>query len=120
MQVLEVIFTPPPNSVSGIISLIYVLCVDPIFYLHHANLDRVYWEWQSQNLAARLHDVSGSVELLGPITGPNVTLAFPIELGLLAPQVTIRDLMDIKGVKSKTGVLCYDYADSVGVSGGKE
>lgn len=114
MRVLEVIFTPNPHLVVRS----NVLHPEPVFFLHHANLDRVYWQWQSKNLPARLHDVSGSVELLGPITGPNVTLAFPIELGPLAPQVTIRDLMDIKGLRSRTGVLCYDYAESVGVGVG--
>ncbi|KAL0632473.1 hypothetical protein Q9L58_008658 [Maublancomyces gigas] len=101
-------------SIGGEAGDLYASPGEPIFFLHHANLDRVYWQWQSKNLPARLHDVSGSVELMGPITGPNVTLAFPIELGPLAPQVTIRDLMDIKGLRSRTGVLCYDYAKSVG------
>lgn len=80
-----------------------------MFFLHHANLDRVYWQWQSRNLAARLHDVSGPIELLGPITGPNVTLAFQIELGPLAPTVPISELMDIRGAGKRTGVLCYTY-----------
>lgn len=115
MRVLEVIFTPPPPLLNpSTPSNLMHQHPEPIFFLHHANLDRVYWQWQSKNLPARLHDVSGSVELMGPITGPNVTLAFPIELGPLAPQVTIRDLMDIKGLRSRTGVLCYDYAKGVG------
>ena len=80
-----------------------------MFYLHHANLDRVYWQWQSKNLPARLSDISGPVELMGPITGPNVTLSFPINLGPLAPGVTIRDLMDVQGATAGTGVLCYTY-----------
>lgn len=61
------------------------------------------------NLPARLYDISGPVELLGPITGPNVTLSFPIDLGPLAPGLTIRDLMDVKGGKAGTGPLCYTY-----------
>lgn len=85
--------------------------IDPVFYLHHANLDRVYWLWQSQNLAARLLDISGPIELLGT-TGPNVTLDFQIEMGPLAKNITVRNLMDIEGLASGTGPLCYKYADS--------
>jgi tyrosinase len=32
---------------------------DPIFYLHHTWLDKVFWEWQAQNLSARLTDIGG-------------------------------------------------------------
>lgn len=34
---------------------------DPVFFLHHANLDRLFWKWQEANLTARLTDVSGIV-----------------------------------------------------------
>ncbi|KAJ2996614.1 hypothetical protein NUW58_g917 [Xylaria curta] len=33
---------------------------DPVFYLHHGYLDRLWWEWQSRNLSMRLTDVAGS------------------------------------------------------------
>ena len=36
--------------------------------------------------------------------GGNVTLSFPLSLGVNAPNVTIQDVMDVKG-----GALCYDY-----------
>jgi tyrosinase len=32
---------------------------DPIFYLHHTWLDKIWWDWQSQNLSARLVDITG-------------------------------------------------------------
>lgn len=32
---------------------------DPIFFLHHAYLDRVWWQWQQANLSSRLTDISG-------------------------------------------------------------
>ncbi|CAG9983394.1 unnamed protein product [Clonostachys byssicola] len=32
---------------------------EPIFYLHHANLDRLWWEWQQANLTSRLTDMGG-------------------------------------------------------------
>ena len=30
---------------------------DPIFYLHHTWLDKVFWDWQSADLPARLEDI---------------------------------------------------------------
>ena len=32
---------------------------DPLFYLHHAWLDKVWWEWQAMDLPARLTDMGG-------------------------------------------------------------
>lgn len=79
---------------------------DPVFYMHHANLDRVWWSWQSKNLSARLVDISGPINLLDYTNtlGGNVTLDFPLSVGVNAKNVTIRDVMDIRG-----DVLCYEY-----------
>lgn len=32
---------------------------DPIFYLHHSWLDKVWWDWQALDLPARLTDMGG-------------------------------------------------------------
>ena len=32
---------------------------DPIFFLHHTYLDRVWWQWQQGDLSSRLADISG-------------------------------------------------------------
>ncbi|GAB1316309.1 hypothetical protein MFIFM68171_06519 [Madurella fahalii] len=32
---------------------------DPIFYLHHTWLDKIFWEWQALDLPARLTDIGG-------------------------------------------------------------
>lgn len=32
---------------------------DPLFYLHHTWLDKVWWEWQILDLPARLTDIGG-------------------------------------------------------------
>lgn len=74
--------------------------------MHHANLDRLWWSWQKKDLAARLKDISGPINILDydNVIGGNVTLAFPLSLGVNAMNVTIRDVMDIQGP-----TLCYDY-----------
>ncbi|KAK2735065.1 hypothetical protein FQN57_001345 [Myotisia sp. PD_48] len=32
---------------------------DPLFYLHHTWLDKVWWDWQTKNITSRLYDMSG-------------------------------------------------------------
>ncbi|KAI8276743.1 hypothetical protein K4K59_009686 [Colletotrichum sp. SAR11_240] len=80
---------------------------DPLFWLHHCNIDRSWWSWQSRNLTERLHDISG------PITpfdhdnrlGGNVTLDFEVRTNsTINVNLPIRDLMDIGN-----GFLCYTY-----------
>ncbi|KAF9036288.1 hypothetical protein BJ165DRAFT_1417209 [Panaeolus papilionaceus] len=80
---------------------------DPVFFLHHANLDRLWWSWQKKNLAQRLTDMSGPIHIMdyNNAEGGNVTLAFPLSVGVNADDVVINDVMHIQ-----RGELCYDYA----------
>jgi len=75
--------------------------LDPLFYLHHANLDRIWWNWQ-QMLPSRLYEISGRSTPDPPYQ--NVTLEFELEMGNLAPNITIRNVMDIHGDSN-----CYTY-----------
>ncbi|PPQ86638.1 hypothetical protein CVT25_006822 [Psilocybe cyanescens] len=90
----------------GIMGDLYNSPADPVFYLHHANLDRVWWSWQKKDLSRRLVDISGPIEIMDydNVKAGNVTLSFPLHLGVNAPNVTIEDVMDIRG-----GALCYEY-----------
>lgn len=33
---------------------------DPMFFLHHAYLDKLWWEWQIANYPARLYEMGGN------------------------------------------------------------
>ncbi|KAJ5972601.1 uncharacterized protein N7479_002519 [Penicillium vulpinum] len=76
---------------------------DPLFYLHHGNVDRVFWEWQQKDLPTRYHQVGGPVNAMD-YSGVNVTLDFEINIGKLAPNATLESLLNTKG-----GTLCYSY-----------
>jgi hypothetical protein len=76
---------------------------EPLFYLHHAQVDHVYWQWQQKNPAVRLHEVGGKT-IRNDATSPNVTADFKVNLGALAPSIPISDLLDTEGE-----VLCYTY-----------
>lgn len=32
---------------------------DPLFYIHHAFIDKLWWDWQSADLDARLYSIGG-------------------------------------------------------------
>jgi tyrosinase len=72
-----------------------------MFYLHHANLDRIWWNWQ-QMLPSRLLEISGRSTPNPPYQ--NVTLDFMLEMGNQARNVPIRNVMDIHDDTN-----CYTY-----------
>lgn len=98
---------------------------DPTFFLHHANLDRLWWKWQTMDLPARLLDMGGrntpSVEFLSSPargwappspsltkysgdSGDTTTLSHVLWMGGVIANATVDDVMDIQGKR-----LCYDY-----------
>ncbi|KAF4820078.1 Tyrosinase ustQ [Colletotrichum siamense] len=98
---------------------------DPLFYLHHAYLDRVWWQWQEANLTARLTDISGqnipdqSILDMAGLSAPGseltdyngdngnvTTLNHVLFIQNLVPNVTIADIMDIRG-----DVVCAEYVN---------
>ncbi|KAF8954698.1 tyrosinase [Flammula alnicola] len=74
---------------------------DPLFYLHHANLDRIWWNWQRM-LPSRLYEISGRSTLVPPLH--NVTLDFTLHMGSLGSTVPIGEVMDIHSEPN-----CYTY-----------
>lgn len=44
---------------------------DPLFYLHHTWLDKIWWDWQSKDKTKRL------TEMGGPNVGPENSPGFP-------------------------------------------
>lgn len=78
--------------------------------VHHANLDRLWWSWQAQNLSVRFREISGPIYLMDydNLQGGNVTLEFTLSVGQSAPNVTVGDVMDITS-GAGDGIMCYIY-----------
>lgn len=85
---------------------LYASPSDPLFFLHHANLDRVWWSWQTRDLPKRLKDISGPIHLMDYTNaqGGNVTLDFEMTMGVNARNITVEDTMNIMG-----DTFCFTY-----------
>ncbi len=80
---------------------------DPAFWLHHAMVDRVWWIWQMQDLKRRRLDLSHTLTFNNDPPSRNGTLDDVSGLGVLAPEVKLRELMSTMG--GVGGMFCYVY-----------
>ncbi|CEL11436.1 hypothetical protein ASPCAL14538 [Aspergillus calidoustus] len=105
-------FTEPNIHGSGhLVSLVFLgqlgtnmrVLVTPSSTFTTGNLDRILSEWQQQDLETRLHQVGGPIEPMD-YSGANVTLDFTVNIGALAGDATLEQLLDTRG-----DVLCYTY-----------
>lgn len=80
---------------------------DPAFYLHHSNIDRIWWIWQMLSPSERQY---GSKALMGTNTflnnPPSADTKFEdyVDLGWAGPKKQIKDLMS-----TLSGPFCYVY-----------
>ncbi|KAM7187605.1 hypothetical protein V8F33_011161 [Rhypophila sp. PSN 637] len=77
---------------------------EPAFYLHHGQIDRLYWIWQALDFPNR-QNVHGSNVFMDIFPSANTTLDDIIDISPLAPPVKIRDMMNTLGGTP----LCYVY-----------
>ncbi|KAF9265440.1 monooxygenase [Marasmius fiardii PR-910] len=92
------------DNIGGDMQAPYSAPNDPLFYLHHANIDRIWTQWQGNN-ASRLNDYGGTNDQRS-VTRASINDKLPI-LNLLDHPVTVRDYMN-----TKRGPLCYQYTRS--------
>ncbi|PVH90011.1 Di-copper centre-containing protein [Cadophora sp. DSE1049] len=91
------------GGVLGTIGDAYNSPGDPLFYLHHGNLDRILTEWQNIDLEQRLNEVGGPIIPFN-YGGENVTLDFTINLSPIAPAITLKEALNAQG-----NTFCYTY-----------
>ena len=74
---------------------------DPIFFLHHTQIDRLWWQWQQKEPSKRLKQYHGrsrsDLEF-------DALLTDRLDMFGLAPSIKVQDVMDTE----KNG-LCYKY-----------
>ncbi|KAI0905943.1 hypothetical protein F4823DRAFT_110886 [Ustulina deusta] len=78
--------------------------VDPVFFLHHAMLDRVYWIWQALH-PFQANTVAGTLTLFNSPPSRDTSVNDTIDLGVNAAPQKIGDLLNTLGGSP----LCYIY-----------
>jgi tyrosinase len=77
---------------------------DPLFWMHHTGMDRIWSLWQEQD-PKRVHD--GDTRR-GIFDVSPMTLESPLWMGVFAPDRRVGDLFDTLNRDGK-GFLCYKY-----------
>ncbi|KAF4589741.1 putative domain, di-copper centre [Ophiocordyceps camponoti-floridani] len=77
---------------------------DPIFYLHHAMLDRVWAIWQSRDPDTRQYALNGTLTWENYPPSPDATVRDIMEVGILGADAEIGEVMS-----TTEGPLCYVY-----------
>ncbi|KAI9148944.1 Fumarate reductase 2 [Paramyrothecium foliicola] len=96
---------------------------DPLFFMHHTNLDRIWWEWQRED-PARLTEIGGPNVAASPMlvnaqpkilgvdaflpyfddNGNVTTLNHVLWMGGAAENATIAEVMDVR-----SDLICADF-----------
>jgi tyrosinase len=82
---------------------------DPLFWMHHTNMDRIWALWQSQD-PDRIMEVNGDMNLKE--TKP-LTLDTILYMGFAGKDRPIKNVMDPIN-RDGNGILCYVYEDAEG------
>ncbi|KAM0327201.1 hypothetical protein ACHAQA_006334 [Verticillium albo-atrum] len=79
---------------------------DPIFFMHHGQIDRLWTIWQAENAQNRTYDYSGdrTQNQWDGTTPPQATLEDVMPMLGLARDVPVKDYMS-----AQSGTLCYRY-----------
>ncbi|KAK8046328.1 amino acid transporter [Apiospora saccharicola] len=112
-------------AVGGIMLDVALSPADALSFMHHNNLDRLWWQWQSKNLTSRLTDMGGInvatfsiladaqpkslpasafVPYFGDGGGAVTTLNHNLWMGDILPNITIAEVMDIH-----SDAICIEY-----------
>jgi tyrosinase len=77
---------------------------DPVFYLHHSQIDRLWTAWQNLDLKTRQNAIYGTNTWMNSPPSANTTLADTIGLQYAGPDTKIGNVMS-----TVKGPFCYIY-----------
>ncbi|TGO50400.1 hypothetical protein BCON_0184g00050 [Botryotinia convoluta] len=74
---------------------------DPVFFLHHTQLDRLWWLWQQKDIQNRLYQYRGAAAFKSL---EKASVKDLLLMGKLIADIEVADVLD-----TESGVLCYNY-----------
>lgn len=77
---------------------------DPVFFLHHTQVDRLWWIWQQKNPTIRSQEYNGPTVNFKHNNSGVASLDDMLYMGGLGKAVQVRDVM-----RTDTDLLCYRY-----------
>lgn len=87
------------NGIGGIMQDVFASSADPVFWLHHAYVDRNFWTWQNGG-RARTSSVNGADS-----AGRPLSMGTTITMNGIRPDVRISGVMN-----TQSNTLCYRYS----------
>ncbi|KAJ4309343.1 hypothetical protein N0V94_008979 [Neodidymelliopsis sp. IMI 364377] len=87
------------NGIGSVMQDTYASPADPVFFLHHAFIDRNFRIWQNNGGNARVTTISGTDSV-----GNRLTLDTTVNVYGFRPDVRIRDILN-----TQSSTLCYKY-----------
>ncbi|KAF9692494.1 hypothetical protein EKO04_009777 [Ascochyta lentis] len=87
------------NGIGAVMQDTYASPADPVFFLHHAFIDRNFRIWQNNGGNARVTTVGGT-----DAVGNRLTLDTTVNVYDFRPTVRIRDILN-----TQSSLLCYKY-----------
>jgi tyrosinase len=81
---------------------------DPVFFLMHANIDRLWTIWQAKDPADRLYAIHGTRTIFNTPPSPDATLNDTISWGALSPLGKDRELWETADVSFEWLNYCYE------------
>ncbi|KAF1358135.1 Di-copper centre-containing protein [Lizonia empirigonia] len=88
------------NGIGSVMQDTYASPADPVFFLHHAFIDRNFRIWQNAGGNARVSAISGT-----DASGNQLTLDTTVNVKGIRPTVRIRDILN-----TQSSLLCYKYS----------
>ncbi len=77
---------------------------DPIFFVHHAQIDRIWWHWQQLQPQQRLEDYFGPNNINEPDALFQASLQDTLAMMGLDSDRAVASVMD-----TRSRLLCYQY-----------
>ena len=81
---------------------------DPVWYLHHTQVDRLWWLWQQdgegEDRQLQYHGAGENTRIYKNMTHSESSLEDVLSYGPFAEAVQVKDVMS-----TQTSILCYRY-----------